>query len=106
MTGVVCTCVVSDKDGQQLENSSITVVANGEGNYSAENVYVWILGTPPRVYGYNFNPYILKYEGSSLTLITKISSDIPISSGYPIWIKDFRLPLPLNCCGGYSRLSL
>ena len=29
MTGVVYTCVASSKDGQQLGNSSITVMANG-----------------------------------------------------------------------------
>ena len=30
MTGVVYTCVVSDRDGQQLENASVIVVANGK----------------------------------------------------------------------------
>jgi len=30
MIGMVCTCVVSDKDGHHLGNTSVTVVANGE----------------------------------------------------------------------------
>ncbi|XP_065884041.1 uncharacterized protein [Dysidea avara] len=99
MTGLAYTCVVSDKDGQQLENSSIIVVANG---------------APPLVDGYNFNPYILIYEGSNLTLVTEISSDLPLSSGYPKWIIDGNLPLPSTAVVDnyttdgvlYSRLSL
>ena len=30
MTGVVYTCMVSEKDARQLENASVIVVANGE----------------------------------------------------------------------------
>ncbi|XP_065884965.1 uncharacterized protein [Dysidea avara] len=98
ITGVVFTCVVSDKDGHQLENSSIIVVANG---------------SPPHVDGYNFNPYVLKYEGSNLTLITEITSDLPLSSGDIKWV-GFHRPLPSTAVVDnyttnevlYSRLSL
>jgi len=77
-------------------------------------VYIWFIGAPPPVNKYNFNPYILKYEESNLTLITTISSDLPILSGYPFWSKDFRLPLPSTAVVDnyttdgvlYSRLSL
>ena len=78
---------------------------------SLRGLYV---GSPPHVDEYNFNPYILKYERSNLTLITKISSDLSLSNGYPIWIIDFRLPLPSTAVVDnyitdgvlYSRLSL
>ena len=75
---------------------------------------MWITGAPPLVDGYNFNPYILIYEGSNLTLVTEISSDLPLSSGYPKWIIDGNLPLPSTAVVDnyttdgvlYSRLSL
>ncbi|XP_065884527.1 uncharacterized protein [Dysidea avara] len=98
MTAVVYTCVSSSKDGQQLGNASVTVVANG---------------TLPLVVRYNFNPYILKYEGSNLTLVTEITSDLPLSSGVIKWV-GFHRPLPSTAVVDnyttdgvlYSRLSL
>ena len=72
-----------------------------------------ILGFPPHVDRYNFNPYILEYEGSNLTLITTISSDLPFSSDDIKWV-GFHRPLPSTAVVDnyttdgilYSRLSL
>ncbi|XP_065884414.1 hemicentin-1-like isoform X2 [Dysidea avara] len=97
MTEVVFTCMVSDQ-GREIGRANITVSANG---------------SPPHVDGYNFNPYVLKYEGSNLTLITEISSDLPLSSGEIKWI-GFHRPLPSTAVVDnyttdgvlYSRLSL
>ena len=44
MTGIVYTCVVSNKDGQQLEKSSITVVANGESRFCIKCLRMFIFG--------------------------------------------------------------
>ncbi|XP_065884691.1 uncharacterized protein [Dysidea avara] len=71
-------------------------------------------GAPPHVDRFDFSYYIPKHKGNNLNLTTNISSNIPLSSGYPQWIKDFRLPLPSTAVvdnyttGGvrYSRLSL
>jgi len=72
-----------------------------------------IIGSPPHTDGYNFNPYILKYEGSNLTLVTEISSDLPLYSGDIKWV-GFHRPLPSTAVVDnyttdgvlYSRLSL
>ena len=74
---------------------------------------VLVIGTPPAVKRYNFNPYILKYEGSNLTLVTEITSDLPLSSGDIKWV-GFHRPLPSTSVVDnyttdgvlYSRLSL
>jgi len=74
---------------------------------------LFVIGSPPRVDRYNFNPYILKYEGSNLTLVTAISSDLPLSSGNIKWV-GFHRPLPSTAVVDnyttngvlYSRLSL
>ena len=74
---------------------------------------IFILGTLPLVDRYNFNPYILKYEGENLTIITAISSDLPLSSSDVKWI-GFHRPLPSTAVVDnyttdgvlYSRLSL
>ncbi|XP_065886340.1 titin-like isoform X2 [Dysidea avara] len=95
MTRVVYTCAAS---GKEEHKASVTVVANG---------------TPPAVKRYNFNPYILKYEGSNLTLVTEITSDLPLSSGDIKWV-GFHRPLPSTSVVDnyttdgvlYSRLSL
>ena len=63
---------------------------------------------------YNFNPSILKHEGDNLVLITNISSNLPLSSGYPKWEVYGRLHLPSTAVVGnhtadgilYSSLSL
>ena len=73
----------------------------------------YTVGSPPHVDGYNFNPYVLKYEGSNLTLITEITSDLPLSSGDIKWV-GFHRPLPSTAVVDnyttnevlYSRLSL
>jgi len=72
-----------------------------------------IIGSPPHTDGYNFNPYILKYEGSNLTLVTAIYSGLPLSSGDIKWV-GFHRPLPSTAVVDnytidgvlYSRLSL
>ena len=72
-----------------------------------------MLGTQPLVVRSNFNPYILEYGGSNLTLITTISSDLPLSSGDIKWV-GFHRPLPSTAVVDnyttdgvlYSRLSL
>ena len=72
-----------------------------------------ILVSPPHVDRYNFNPYILKYERNNLTLITEITSDLPLSSGDIKWVA-FHRPLPSAAVVDnystdgvlYSRLSL
>jgi len=74
---------------------------------------LFVVGAPPHINSYNFNPYILKYEGSNLTLITAISSDLPLSSGDIKWV-GFHRPLPSTAVVDnyttdgvlYSRLSL
>ena len=43
------------------------------------------IGSAPHVVGDNFHQYISETEGSNLTLITSIISDLPLSSGYPVW---------------------
>ena len=58
------------------------------------DIYLFVTGAPPHVERIDFSNYIRKNEGSNLTLTTKISSNIPLSGGYPIWVVDFRLPLP------------
>ncbi|XP_065884426.1 hemicentin-1-like isoform X2 [Dysidea avara] len=97
MTGVVYTCVVYNQE-EEVGRANTTVQANG---------------APPHVDNYNFNPYILKYEGSNLTLITKILSDLPLSSDDIKWV-GFHRPLPSTAVVDnyttdgvlYSRLSL
>ena len=72
-----------------------------------------ILGSPPHVGKYNFNPYILKYKGSKLILVTEIFSDLPLSSDDIKWV-GFHRPLPSTAVVDnyttdgvlYSRLSL
>ena len=71
------------------------------------------IGVLSHVTSYNFNPYILEYEGSNLTLITTISSDLPFSSDDIKWV-GFHRPLPSTAVVDnyttdgvlYSRLSL
>jgi len=77
------------------------------------SLHTTVTGSPPHVDSYNFNPYILKYEGSNLTLITEISSDLPLSSGDIKWV-GFHRPLPSTAVVDnyttdgvlYSKLSL
>ena len=75
---------------------------------------MWIIGAPPQLDRYNFSPYISKYEGSNLTLVTKIISDLPLSSGDVLkWVR-LHQPFPLTAVVDnytiyevlYSRLSL
>ena len=47
------------------------------------------------MYPTNFPHYILLTEGSNRTLITNITSDLPLSSGYPAWQVSNR-DLPSN----------
>ena len=71
------------------------------------------IGAPPQVDGYNFNSYILRYEGNNLTLATEISSDLPLSNGDIKWV-GFHRPLPSTAVVDnyttdgvlFSRLSL
>ena len=74
-------------------------------------VILYNIGSPPLVDRYNFFPYILEYEGSNLTLINTMSSDLPLSSIK--WV-GFHRPLPSTAVVDnyttdgvlYSRLSL
>ena len=51
------------------------------------------IGFPPHVYPTNFPHYMLLTEGSNRTFITNITSDLPLSSGYPTWrVSDHDLP--------------
>ena len=89
---------------QYLQNSLIFAVA----------LCLWILGAHPIFLFYNFNPTILKHEGDNLVLITNISSNLPLSSGYPKWEVYGRLHLPPSAVVDnyttdgvlYSKLSL
>ena len=41
----------------------------------------------------NYHHYILATEGNNITLITDITSDLPLSKGYPVWkVSDRDLP--------------
>ena len=43
------------------------------------------IGSAPHVTSDNFYHYISKIEGSNLTLVTSITSNLSLSSGYPVW---------------------
>ena len=73
-----------------------------------------MLGAPPQLDRYNFSSYISKYEGSNLTLVTKILSDLPLSSGDVLKRVRLHQPFPSTAVVDnytiyevlYSRLSL
>ena len=45
------------------------------------------------MYPQNFRHYDILTEGNNITLITNITSDLPLSSGYPAWrVSNHDLP--------------
>ena len=87
LTQVVYTCIVSDDDGQYIGQASVIVIANGELQlqYSSLNIMTHHAGSAPLVSSENFRYYITLIEGSNITLIATVTSDLPLSSGYPVW---------------------
>ena len=50
-------------------------------------------GSAPLVTRENFRCYITIPEGSNITLTAAVTTDLPLSSGYPVW-KVFHGTLP------------
>ena len=87
LTQVVYTCIVSDDGGQDIGQANVTVIANGELllKYSSLNVMTHHVGSAPLVSRENFRYYITRIEGSNITLTATVTTDLPLSSGYPVW---------------------
>ena len=87
LSQVVYTCIVSDDDGQDIGHASVTVIANGELQlrYSSLNIMTHHAGSAPLVSSENFRYYITITEGSNITLTATVKTDLPLSSGYPVW---------------------
>ena len=70
-------------------------------------------GSVPLVSRENFRYYIAITEGSNITLTAAVTSDLPLSNGYPVWqVVHGMLPSTAkvdNCTNDgvlYSNLSL
>ena len=96
MTPKVYTCLVSDdRQHHYIGQVNITVIANGELllRYSSLNMHgIHHAGSVPLVKG-NFRDIIYRTEGLNITLIANVTTDLPLSSGYPLWhVIDGMLP--------------
>ena len=117
LTKILYTCVISDSSGQNIGKASITILADGEFLLACAYQYLNAVnhtGSAPHVVSDNFHHYASETEGHNLTLTTLVTSDLPLSSGYPIWgvLGDRSLPSTAvvdNYTDGgilHSRLSL
>ena len=104
--------MVSDSSGQDIGIANIAILANGEFSLYLNTVNR--TGSAPHVVRDHFYRYVSETEGHNLTLTTFVTSDLPLSSGYPIWgvLGDQSLPSTAvvdNYTEGgilHSRLSL
>ena len=96
LSQVVCTCIVSD-DGHFIGQANVTVIANGELllKYSSLNIITHHAGSAPLVSRENFRYYITRTEGTNITLTATVTTDLPLSSGYPVWQVAHEM-LPSN----------